>query len=697
MELQNCLPSMKNDYKVNEINDQQEVININNTPGWINNPMVTSHDIMIPVPIKMQQTIGVLDSNNLTIHNSCQHTSVIHTSPQTPHGLPVTMYVEPELPIELLQQGWKKFWSKRENRPYFWNKLTGESLWEFPAFRPHFDVMSDPLGICSEGQHNGNLSMLLKKRPAEEMTVGPATKKIILTGPWDLDIPTNVVIFERSPSLMPQPHPDIEFYRGNLVGKLRQCYQELCQSRENINAPKESFNRWLIERKVVDTGNDPLLPSQCYPEVSLAMYTEIMNDIPLRLSKPKYTADARKQLSIYAEAAKNLIESRNTLQESRKVVKWNTDDTLQWLRKTVGATYVDFQERLNHLKAQCQPHIAQTVKESVEGICSKVYHLSVEYSRKVREKNGELLLAQGVTEMPQIPAALTVHKVWCYPVQFFTPTLRLPPVEYMADKEHTYVRFNGERLLINTLYLQKLEQLYRYSCYEDKKMENFMARVWCLLKRYNVFCANSPETQVSVPIPILESLHKNFGVTFECFASPLNCYFRQYCSAFADTDAFFGSRGSILDLNAVSGSFLVNPPIYCNALIEAALNHIERLLSESSDPLSFVIFLADGETSFINKLDNSTFKRRQVMIPAYEHYYRHGFQYSVPKSDVNVRSPTCTLVAWLQNNAGFQKWNPTEERVDSLLEAFRPGRDRDRQEILSPAPSVLGGTQPLSE
>jgi len=181
-----------------------------------------------------------------------------------------------------------------------------------------------------------------------------------------------------------------------------------------------------------------------------------------------------------------------------------------------------------------------------------------------------------------------------------------------------------------------------------------------------------------------------------------------------------------LDLNAVSGSFLVNPPIYCNALIEAALNHIDRLLSDSSDPLSFVIFLADGETSFIDKLDMSPFKRRQVMIPAYEHYYRHGFQYSVPRyefnfehlppgcksltvcsnfvfylfrSDVNVRSPTSTLVVWLQNNAGYQKWNPTEERVDSLLEAFRPGRerDRDRQELLSPTPSVLGGTQPLTE
>jgi len=58
-------------------------------------------------------------------------------------------------------------------------------------------------------------------------------KFIVCSGPWELEIPTNVVIFERSPSTMSQPHPDIEFYRGHLVAKLRQCYQELCQSRES--------------------------------------------------------------------------------------------------------------------------------------------------------------------------------------------------------------------------------------------------------------------------------------------------------------------------------------------------------------------------------------------------------------------------------------------------------------------------------
>lgn len=78
----------------------------------------------------------------------------------------------------------------------------------------------------------------------------------------------------------------------------------------DIDAPEDSFDRWLMERKSIDTGNDPLLPSQCYPEISMSMYKEIMNDIPMKLEKPKFTADARKQLSKFAEAAKKVIDSR---------------------------------------------------------------------------------------------------------------------------------------------------------------------------------------------------------------------------------------------------------------------------------------------------------------------------------------------------------------------------------------------------
>jgi len=38
-----------------------------------------------------------------------------------------------DLPAELLAAGWRRFWSRREKRPYFYNKLTSESRWEMPA------------------------------------------------------------------------------------------------------------------------------------------------------------------------------------------------------------------------------------------------------------------------------------------------------------------------------------------------------------------------------------------------------------------------------------------------------------------------------------------------------------------------------------------------------------------------------------
>lgn len=81
-----------------------------------------------------------------------------------------------------------------------------------------------------------------------------------------------------------------------------------------VYAPLESFNRWLLERKVFDqaagTASDPILPSDCDNEVSMSMKREILNDIPIKLGKPKYVSDARRQLTKYAEGAKKIVETR---------------------------------------------------------------------------------------------------------------------------------------------------------------------------------------------------------------------------------------------------------------------------------------------------------------------------------------------------------------------------------------------------
>ena len=88
--------------------------------------------------------------------------------PQTPTPMPPPSNpaaFETDLPPELLHQGWRKFWSRRENRPYFFNRMSGETMWEMPPLHnnqpgqgggggtpgggtpPHFhNPLNDPLG-----------------------------------------------------------------------------------------------------------------------------------------------------------------------------------------------------------------------------------------------------------------------------------------------------------------------------------------------------------------------------------------------------------------------------------------------------------------------------------------------------------------------------------------------------------------------
>ena len=57
------------------------------------------------------------------------------------------------------------------------------------------------------------------------------------------------------------------------------------------------------------------------------------------------------------------------------------------------------------------------------------------------------------------------------------------------------------------------------------------------------------------------------------------------------------------------------------------------------------------------------------------------------------------MVVWLQNDAGYQRWGPTEDRVEQLLESFRPGRERERDkaQLLSPThPASTASPQPSS-
>lgn len=64
--------------------------------------------------------------------------------------------------------------------------------------------------------------------------------------------------------------------------------------------------------------------------------------------------------------------------------------------------------------------------------------------------------------------------------------------------------------------------------------------------------------------------------------------------------------------------------------MEAAVNHMEHLLADTAEPLSFIVFVPewrDPPPNALIKLEASHFKRKQVVVPAFEHEYRHGYQH----------------------------------------------------------------------
>ena len=44
--------------------------------------------------------------------------------------------MEVDLPPELLERGWRKYWSRRESRPYYFNVETGATVWNQPEILP---------------------------------------------------------------------------------------------------------------------------------------------------------------------------------------------------------------------------------------------------------------------------------------------------------------------------------------------------------------------------------------------------------------------------------------------------------------------------------------------------------------------------------------------------------------------------------
>ncbi|TNN32844.1 Phosphorylated CTD-interacting factor 1 [Liparis tanakae] len=134
-------------------------------------------------------------------------------SSQDPPLSPSTASKPPELPDELVQAGWSKCWSRRENRPYYFNRFTNQSLWEVPVLGQH-DVISDPLGLNAPSADGGDSNGQRKRRMSEEQGAGPNSIKRVKQSRLVYCYPVRLAL----PS---PPLPRVELHFENDVACLR--------------------------------------------------------------------------------------------------------------------------------------------------------------------------------------------------------------------------------------------------------------------------------------------------------------------------------------------------------------------------------------------------------------------------------------------------------------------------------------------
>jgi phosphorylated CTD-interacting factor 1 len=232
---------------------------------------------------------------------------------------------------------------------------------------------------------------------------------------------------------------------------------------------------------------------------------------------------------------------------------------------------------------------------------------------------------------------------------------------------------------LNHGHYDKLLALWKTTSKENglKRTERrFHNDVFTLLQRYKTVQGHG--FQMACGDDVFKKLAELFGVSFECFASPLNCFYPDYCSAFPDVDCAFGSRGSFFNFHPTQGSFHANPP-FISDIMDAMVTHILTLIQQADKagkPMSFVVVIPVWlEDRAYQRMVNSRYmddgkrqKRGPLLISRKDHGYCDGAQHQ--RRDRTRESTFDTAMFFLRNKAGKAKWPRNKVTDTALLEAF---------------------------
>ena len=253
-------------------------------------------------------------------------------------------------------------------------------------------------------------------------------------------------------------------------------------------------------------------------------------------------------------------------------------------------------------------------------------------------------------------------------------------LKYRKSKQRITVQhFEKLKALLN-IHVDKLNDRMKHNLRWEKIVlsdQDINDRIFSLLLRYNAINGTYTEGagfQAAIPGACFDALLKHLDCCMECFASPLNCRYSTFCSAFPDTDAMFGSVGSFFaeTFTPEEGSFEANPP-FVDALIYKMAVKMNLLLSQANKnrkPLSFVVIIPEwDQTQGWNELNDSKYLRNHIVLQQRDHGYTEGAQHVLSNSRFRIATFNTSIFV-LQSKRGKKKWPVTDDFVEELKKSF---------------------------
>mmetsp|Transcript_25886 Transcript_25886/g.60936 ORF Transcript_25886/g.60936 Transcript_25886/m.60936 type:complete len:598 (-) Transcript_25886:118-1911(-) len=492
-----------------------------------------------------------------------------------------------------------------------------------------------------------------------------------------------------------QPDPAKDAARMAALKKLRHKLVKLCSEHgDRSKPPVLAFERWLgrsaLQRQ---PGDDPIIPSDmCGEDRMLAVDEAFTRDLSRTL--PSWDASVIVAKELRKEASKqikSLEDSDNTedletlcekIRDDGRAVKNATKSVTKTLKKQFenngshedknNDEEVTLREFLISLQkaASALNESAAKAQRAIRGNTNSDGDGNIVFNGNRREGIYDVMLC-GPGGKPRRPY-LTVSSL------HLTKLLRLWMLHNNSttDDDHE----NNKRMEI-----AKKDPIELMNSFPKDERISFQKSLYCCLARYEGL--KGAGYQCAVPgVAFDAAAEMGLGTTIECFASPLNCRYERFCSAFPDIERRFGSIGSFFDDEAFDpweGSFEANPPFVPETMI-AMGEKLERLLSdERRGPLSFLVVIPNwgAGIEFVKNLESSTHVRASSCIKASDHAFCDGAQHTKPlfaesngrKVNPDLRpSSWDTAVILLQNHPGVTKWNVDNEKLEeSFCSALR--------------------------